>query len=30
MKRHIAGLNGETHTSENILEGVFFVRVDRV
>ena len=30
MKRHIAGLNGETHKSENILEGVFLVRVDRV
>src|ERR1700722_18783485 len=30
MKRHFAGLNGETHKSENILEGVFLVRVDRV
>jgi hypothetical protein len=30
MKRHIAGLNGETHTSKNIPEGVFLVRVDRV
>ena len=30
MKRHIPGLRGEAHNLENILEGVFLVRVDRV
>jgi hypothetical protein len=29
MKRHIPGLHRESHTSEDILEGVFLVRVDR-
>ena len=29
MKRHIPGLYSEGHNSENILEGVFLVRVDR-
>ena len=29
MKRHIPGLHGESRTSEDILEGVFLVRVDR-
>ena len=30
MKRHIPGLHGESNAPENILEGVFLVRVDRV
>ncbi len=30
MKRHIPGLHRESHNSEDILEGVFLVRVDRV
>jgi len=30
MKRHIPGLHGEGHNSDDMLEGVFFVRVDRV
>ena len=30
MKRHITGLHWEGHNSEEILEGVFLVRVDRV
>ena len=30
MKRHIPGLHRESHNSEEILEGVFLVRVDRV
>ena len=29
MKRHIPGLHRESHNSEDILEGVFLVRVDR-
>jgi hypothetical protein len=29
MKRHIPGLHGESQKSEDILEGVFLVRVDR-
>jgi hypothetical protein len=29
MKRHIPGLHRENHKSEDILEGVFLVRVDR-
>ena len=29
MKRHIPGLHRESHNSEEILEGVFLVRVDR-
>jgi hypothetical protein len=29
MKRHILGLHGESRTSEDILEGVFLVRVDQ-
>ena len=29
MKRHIRGLHRESHNSEDILEGVFLVRVDR-
>jgi hypothetical protein len=29
MKRHIPGLHCEGHNSEEILEGVFLVRVDR-
>jgi hypothetical protein len=30
MKRHIPGLHGEGHRRENVLEGIFLVRVDRV
>jgi len=30
MKRHIPGLHCESPTSEELLEGVFLVRVDRV
>ncbi len=30
MKRHIPGLHGGPHNSENIIEGTFLVRVDRV
>jgi len=30
MKRHIPGLHGEGHNSDDMLEGVFLVRVDRV
>ena len=30
MKRHIPGLRGEAHKFEDMLEGVFLVRVDRV
>ena len=30
MKRHIPGLHRESHNSEDILEGVFLVRVDRI
>ena len=30
MKRHIPGLHGEGHNAEDMLEGVFLVRVDRV
>ena len=30
MKRHIPGLHCEGHNSEEILEGVFLVRVDRI
>jgi len=30
MKRHIPGLHRENHNSEESLEGVFLVRVDRV
>jgi hypothetical protein len=30
MKRHIAGLHGEGQRSDDSLEGVFLVRVDRV
>ena len=29
MKRHIPGLHLESHNSEDILEGIFLVRVDR-
>jgi hypothetical protein len=29
MKRHIPGLHRERHNSEDVLEGVFLVRVDR-
>ena len=29
MKRHIPGLHGENHNSEEVLEGIFLVRVDR-
>jgi hypothetical protein len=29
MKRRIPGLHRENHTSEETLEGVFLVRVDR-
>ena len=29
MKRHITGLHRENHNSEDVLEGVFLVRVDR-
>jgi hypothetical protein len=29
MKRHIPGLHRERHSSEDILEGAFLVRVDR-
>jgi hypothetical protein len=30
MKRHIPGLNSESKTTEDYLEGLFLVRVDRV
>jgi hypothetical protein len=30
MKRRIPGLHGEGHNAEDMLEGVFLVRVDRV
>jgi hypothetical protein len=30
MKRHIPGLHGEGHNAEDMLEGVFLARVDRV
>ena len=30
MKRHIPGLHRDGHSSEEVLEGVFLVRVDRV